>query len=160
MFLFPLTFPRNSRFWPCLGGLHASAMISSPVGWAPLPDSHRLRRPRKHRSVRKALALLSFGFIFGMAIGRGDLPRDKSAKRRIVPRPQRGDGPLRDGLVRRSARLGSSGIQYASGPTAATGQIDVVDVFTNEALNTPNGLPRGKLENGCECYRTAPESDT
>jgi hypothetical protein len=35
--------------------------------------------------VPSGLAVLSFGFIFGMAIGRGDLPRDKSAKRGIVP---------------------------------------------------------------------------
>ena len=33
-------------------------------------------------------------------------------------------------------------------------QIDMVDVFTNASINTRNGLLGGKLENGCECYRT------
>jgi hypothetical protein len=72
------------------------------------------------------------------------LPRDKSAKRWIVLRSRRCDRPLRDGLGRRSARLGSRGIQYATDRQQESVQFDMVDVFTNASINTRNGLLGGK----------------
>jgi hypothetical protein len=98
---------------PCLGGLHASAMIS-PARWAaPLPDSRRVRRPPERRSVRLG------PFVVGIHREHCYRPRRPY---RVTSRQSDGsfrcDRPLRDGLGRRSARLGSSGIQSASGPRA------------------------------------------
>ena len=98
----PFSFDISPKFevWPCLGGLHASAMIS-PARWAaPLPDSRRVTRPRERRSVRLG------PFVVGIHREHGYRPRRLY---RVTSRQSDGsfrcDRPLRDGLGRRSARL-------------------------------------------------------
>jgi hypothetical protein len=91
-----------------------------------------------------------------MAIAVATLPRDKSAKRRIVP-PSAATARLETVLVAEVPGLVRAVFSTLADRQPATGQIDVVDVFTNASIDTRNGLPRGKLENGCRMLPNRPQ---